>query len=126
MENIERTEVEKVEVERTEIDRTEVNTIDIPQSEAEKKPNLLKRGGAWLKRNGPTILKGAGLVLAGIAVGAFVGLCACKRNDNDMVYEPAEDDGDDYDYDNDDVSYDETETEDSSDDFDYESTEEES
>lgn len=120
----ERTNVEKVEVERVDVDRVEVPTVDIPTEELETKPSLLKRGTGWIKRNGPKILKGTGLVLAGLAVGVFVGLaCACKQGNGEVFDDYGEDNGYEPTGEDEDECIDADYDEDSSD---YESTEEES
>lgn len=74
--------------------------MPVPQQETEevKKPNIFKRGLGFAKRNGKAIAKGAGLVLAGVVVGAFVGALASKH-DEDCGCETSDDcGGDDYDW----------------------------
>lgn len=94
-------ENEKKNVEETKAEETKVQeqaNVPAPQQETEgvKKPNIFKRGLGWVKRNGKTIAKGAGLVLAGVVAGAFVGALASKR-DEDSGCETSDDySGDDY------------------------------
>lgn len=66
------------------------------QEEPEVKPSLVKRGLAWGKRNGLKILKGAGLMLAGVAVGAFVGMTINKRDGDEDCNSDDNYGGDDY------------------------------
>ena len=87
-----------VEVKAEETKVQEQANVPAPQQETEevKKPNIFKRGFGLVKRNGKTIAKGAGLVLAGVVAGAFVGALVSKR-DEDGGCETSDDySGDDY------------------------------
>jgi len=69
-----------VKVEESKVQEQATNMPVPQQEEPEVKPSLVKRGVAWTKRNGLKILKGAVLVLAGVAIGAFAGMTANKRD----------------------------------------------
>ena len=91
-------ENKNVEVKAEETKVQEQANVPAPQQEEPevKKDNIFKRGLGWVKRNGKSIAKGAGLVLAGVVAGAFVGAIASKQVENGNNETSDDYGGDDY------------------------------
>ena len=91
--------MEENKVVEAKAEETKEQATNVPapqQEEPEVKPSLVKRGIAWTKRNGLKILKGAGLMLAGVVIGGFVGLTINKRNEDEDCNSDDNYGGDDY------------------------------